>query len=98
MRAAPPRTLYAPADLRTCGRVAAITAVAVLLSAATPRLQSTAADIRAAYTKTEQMIPMRDGVKLFTIIYAPKDASVPCPCMRHRTAERWTPCGTDACL
>jgi predicted acyl esterase len=25
------------------------------------------------YTKTEQMIPMRDGIKLYTAIYAPKD-------------------------
>ena len=82
--------------MRTCGRVAAITAVAVLLSAATPRLQSTAADIRAAYTKTEQMIPMRDGVKLFTIIYAPKDTSVPYPFMLHRTPYSSPPYGPDA--
>ena len=25
------------------------------------------------YTKTEIMVPMRDGTKLFTTIYAPKD-------------------------
>ena len=30
--------------------------------------------VRAAYTKQEAEIPMRDGKKLFTSIYVPKDA------------------------
>ena len=34
-----------------------------------------AADLRATYTKTEHMVAMRDGVKLFTIVYTPKDTS-----------------------
>ena len=29
--------------------------------------------IRERYTKQEVSIPMRDGVKLFTVIYTPKD-------------------------
>ena len=29
-------------------------------------------DAKANYVKREVMIPMRDGVKLFTIIYTPK--------------------------
>lgn len=33
------------------------------------------AEVKAHYTKTEQMVPMRDGVKLFTSIYTPKDTS-----------------------
>ena len=31
--------------------------------------------LREAYTKREVMIPMRDGVKLYTAIYEPKDNS-----------------------
>ena len=33
------------------------------------------AQIRAQYAKFEFRIPMRDGAKLFTIVYAPRDAS-----------------------
>jgi uncharacterized protein len=36
--------------------------------------QSAADTIRARYTKNEIQIPMRDGVKLFTAVYVPKDA------------------------
>ena len=59
-----------------------------LLGAVEPdlRAQTTAADIRAAYTKAEHMVPMRDGVKLFTIVYTPKDTSVRCPFMLHPNA------------
>jgi predicted acyl esterase len=31
--------------------------------------------VKANYTKREYRIPMRDGVKLFTQVYAPKDSS-----------------------
>lgn len=32
--------------------------------------------IRSSYTKYEYRIPMRDGVKLFTVVYVPNDAGV----------------------
>ena len=32
-------------------------------------------EVKAYYDKAEYMIPMRDGVKLFTIVYTPKDKS-----------------------
>ena len=32
-------------------------------------------DVKAYYDKSEVMIPMRDGVNLFTAIYSPKDQS-----------------------
>ena len=41
--------------------------------------------IREYYTKYEFRIPMRDGVKLFTIAYVPKDASRTYPIMLQRT-------------
>lgn len=42
-------------------------------------------DIKASYTKTEYMIPMRDGVKLFTQVYIPKDKSQKYPILLFRT-------------
>ncbi|OWP64449.1 X-Pro dipeptidyl-peptidase [Hymenobacter amundsenii] len=42
--------------------------------------------IQQHYTKTEHRIPMRDGVKLYTVVYAPKDADrVKYPIMLNRT-------------
>jgi len=37
------------------------------------------------YEKTQQMIPMRDGVKLFTQVYIPKDTSQEYPILLFRT-------------
>ena len=41
-----------------------------------PEVREIAEHIRAHYTKREVMIPMRDGVRLFTAIYSPNDAGV----------------------
>ena len=41
--------------------------------------------IREHYTKYEYRIPMRDGVKLFTAVYVPKDASTAYPILLTRT-------------
>ena len=43
-----------------------------------------AAYIRANYTKREHMVLMRDGVRLFTAVYAPKDTSRKWPMMMIR--------------
>src|SRR6478735_4378218 len=42
-------------------------------------------DPPAGFEKSEQMIPMRDGVKLHTIIYAPKSHSGSLPILFQRT-------------
>jgi len=52
-------------------------------------------DVRAHYTKSEVMIPMRDGVKLFTIIYTPKDTTQKYPILITRTAYSIAPYGLD---
>jgi hypothetical protein len=49
--------------------------------------------IAANYTKREVMIPMRDGVKLFTSIYEPKDKSVRYPILMNRTPYTVQPYG-----
>lgn len=53
-------------------------------------------DVRDHYTKRETMVPMRDGVKLFTIIYEPKDRSVSYPILLLRTPYSIPPYGPDA--
>ena len=51
--------------------------------------------ILAHYTKYEYMVPMRDGKKLFTSIYRPKDDSKPYPFMLMRTPYSVAPYGID---
>ncbi len=52
--------------------------------------------IRDTYSKTEVMVPMRDGVKLYTGIYAPKDTSKTYPILMIRTPYGSGPYGPDA--
>src|SRR5688572_8588679 len=52
-------------------------------------------EVRAHYTKSEQQITMRDGVKLFTSIYTPKDASKKYPIMLNRTPYSVAPYGLE---
>ena len=42
-------------------------------------------DVKSHYTKFEYRIPMRDGVKLFTSVYVPKDRSIQFPILLTRT-------------
>jgi predicted acyl esterase len=51
--------------------------------------------VKAHYTKYEFMIPMRDGKKLFTSVYVPKDTSQSCPILLLRTPYSVGPYGTD---
>ena len=52
-------------------------------------------DTREHYSKTEVMIPMRDGVSLFTIIYEPKEQSEKHPILLVRTPYSIAPYGLD---
>lgn len=47
------------------------------------------------YTKFEHRIPMRDGVKLFTRVYVPKDDSQAWPILLTRTPYALKPYGAD---
>jgi putative CocE/NonD family hydrolase len=51
--------------------------------------------VKAHYTKYEYRIPMRDGKKLFTSVYVPKDDSQPHPIMMTRTPYSVAPYGED---
>lgn len=70
-----------------------------LLSQTTPKPVSPSAstpfDVKAHYTKHEFHIPMRDGVKLFTAVYVPRDTSSPYPFLMTRTCYSVAPYGED---
>ncbi|MGC1424783.1 MAG: hypothetical protein WA815_20675 [Terracidiphilus sp.] len=52
--------------------------------------------VRAHYTKYEFRIPMRDGKRLFTAVYVPKDpAGGPYPFLMDRTPYSVAPYGED---
>ena len=78
--------------------------VAFAGAAAVAALPSTAAaadaadSVRSRFTKYEYRIPMRDGVKLFTSVYVPKDAggSRRYPILLNRTPYSVAPYGSDA--
>jgi len=57
-----------------------------------------AREIRERYSKHEYRIPMRDGTRLFTVVYVPKDASAArtYPFLIERTPYGVAPYGPDA--
>lgn len=61
--------------------------LAMLLAAAAPSAgqQGAAPDTSQLFDKTEVMIPARDGVRLHTEIYVPKNAAEPLPFIIERT-------------
>ena len=51
--------------------------------------------VKAHYTKHDYRIPMRDGVRLFTSVYVPKDDSARYPILLQRTPYSVAPYGVD---
>lgn len=76
--------LLLPAEARSQGTTAAKSDVVPL-----------ATYISENYTKQEHMIPMRDGVKLYTAVFLPKDTSKTYPVMMKRTPYSCGPYGAD---
>jgi hypothetical protein len=69
-----------------------------LFAQSTPeQIAEDSAFVRNTYVKTEVSIPMRDGTKLFTTIYTPKDASETnkYPIIMQRTCYSVEPYGAD---
>ncbi len=54
-----------------------------------------AAFVRANYTKTEHLVPMRDGVRLYTVVYTPNDLEGTWPVMLLRTPYGSGPYGAS---
>ncbi|MDX6710170.1 MAG: uncharacterized protein QOH96_1186, partial [Blastocatellia bacterium] len=61
----------------------------------TPVATPTPDYVRSHYTKYEYLVPMRDGVHLFTSVYVPKDASQKYPFLLTRTPYSVAPYGVD---
>jgi putative CocE/NonD family hydrolase len=55
------------------------------------------AKVKAGYTKYEYRIAMRDGKRLFTAVYAPRDPVEACPILLMRTPYSVRPYGADEC-
>src|SRR5215217_771045 len=73
----------------------------LLVPAAWPLVAQEMADsrvekVREHYTKYEHRVAMRDGVRLFTAVYVPKDASRTYPILITRTPYSVSPYGADA--
>lgn len=75
-------------------RTAALISAFVLIAAA-PCLAQGLEWVKANYTKHEYYIPMRDGARLFTAVYVPKDRSQQYPILLNRTPYSIRPYGTD---
>ena len=72
--------------------------LAASLAGAPVRATQGADSVRARFTKHEYRIPMRDGAKLFTAVYVPKDAGPDkrYPILLLRTPYGVAPYGSDA--
>ena len=77
-------------------RLNSVVLLGLILSMCCGAVQAqTEAEVKAHYTKTEAQITMRDGVRLFTSIYSPKDKSRKYPIMLSRTPYSVSPYGRD---
>ncbi len=70
-----------------------LTGVASALAQAKP--EGPEFDVKEHYTKYEYRISMRDGVRLFTAVYVPKDSSHAYPFLINRTPYSVAPYGVD---
>ncbi len=84
-------------SLRRHGPIIGLPVILVLaISLALPLQSSTQNyEVRQHYTKHEHMVPMRDGVRLFTSVYVPKDNSRAHPFLMERTPYSVAPYGVD---
>jgi len=67
----------------------------VVISFNTKAQNADSAWIRNNYTKKEVYIPMRDGIRLFTAVYIPKDKSAAHPILMTRTPYSCQPYGEN---
>jgi putative CocE/NonD family hydrolase len=82
---------------RFCGRCAPFVALTLLGLVHPDRLDAQGVDlVKARYTKYEYRIPMRDGVRLFTAVYVPKNQDERYPILLTRTPYSVQPYGEDA--
>lgn len=72
-----------------------VTFLLLLTACARPVAAQGVKYVKAHYTKFEYKIPMRDGVRLFTAVYVPKNDSRRYPVLMKRTPYSVRPYGVD---
>ncbi|MBZ5525519.1 MAG: CocE/NonD family hydrolase [Acidobacteriia bacterium] len=75
--------------------VLAVATAMSLLPLSSAQARPEAFSVKEHYTKYEYRIPMRDGKKLFTSVYVPKDTSHAYPFLMSRTPYTVSPYGVD---
>ena len=81
---------------RSCAVPGLIACLITISRAQQPAPQPADDYVRTHYTKYEYRIPMRDGKRLFTAVYVPKDANGgPYPFLMDRTPYNVGPYGED---
>ncbi|HKK28253.1 MAG TPA: X-Pro dipeptidyl-peptidase, partial [Gemmatimonadota bacterium] len=90
MRLAPARSRTArPAALAALACLAAASGAAAPAGPAAAReaaaREAAPTSLEARYSKTHVMVPMRDGTRLYTIVYAPRDTTRDHPILLFRT-------------
>jgi hypothetical protein len=80
---------------RVADRPVFVIALLLGLGSASPLHAQGIEAVKAQYTKYEYRIPMRDGKKLFTSVYVPKDQSKTYPILLNRTPYNVRPYGVD---
>ncbi len=85
--------------LRSAFRIGHLRSMGVLLAASVVAAAGARGQglehVKAHYTKYEYRIPMRDGIRLFTAVYVPKDDSQRWPILLDRTPYSVGPYGVD---
>jgi len=76
-------------------RIIAVVALWVAALIGQSQRETPAYDVREHYTKYEYRISMRDGVRLFTAVYIPKDSSQRYPFLINRTPYGVSPYGVE---
>jgi uncharacterized protein len=87
--------VYKPGGVRCLLAFVLLAFPCALASAQTPSQPQGVDAVRARYTKYEYRVPMRDGARLFTAVYVPKDASQRYPFLLTRTPYSVSPYGVD---
>ncbi|MEM9490769.1 MAG: CocE/NonD family hydrolase, partial [Myxococcota bacterium] len=88
-------TAYARRLVATATAALVVAAIAAAVGCQQPDREGTDY-ARAHYTKEVHRIAMRDGVRLYTTVYRPKDRSTTYPILMFRTPYSSRPYGDDA--
>ena len=76
-------------------KIVAILLLCLFFRQVSAQINADSVYVKANYQKYEYQIPMRDGKKLFTSVYVPKDQTKKYPLMMDRTPYSVAPYGAD---